>query len=297
MQTTKEATRARDQQTDVIKNYMTLDHKSSGGLTSADSYSPKKTSAAYKKAKKEQLGKYLNRASQIIRSSHQSSLRSSHGSTSRERSICEVSYDKSDVITPFKKVAVFLDNTSMSIRHLNKKHIQTLRSSFLRNSLEVPSVSYLTRKKFKESEPQLKSFVSDNLMPNGRKSGIVTSPLNAKNQYNPRNSVNIPESKLTDMDSGLTDAGELKDFIEVEDYCRRTTAANSRASVFQSTPKKASHKRKTAKHNVFTKLQSAVKNKNVIATRNQKSKFSKKGSSFIKTFAITILKDDKIVFN
>ena len=59
--------------------------------------------------------------------------------------------------------------------------------------------------------------------------------------------------KLIDNEIRQANSDELKDFVELEDYCRRTTAANSRASVNQCTPKSLKKK------NFIDKLPSAVK--------------------------------------
>jgi hypothetical protein len=270
---------------DVYNNYMTLNQENSAGLSTKDSNTPIKIKSAYKIARNKKLGKYLDRANMMIKSSVQTSVRSSYASSSRERSMCEVSYENNDVIAPFKRVALFLDNKNMSVQQDPRTY------PLMRNSLVVPKTANMTRKEFRESGDQLKSFVTHKINSSSHGSSGKKQMKSFINHCRVRNSVNIPVSRMSELNYKNNDDGDLKDFVDVEDYCRRTTAANSRASVVLSTPKSDS------RGGVLSKLQSAVKNKTLTATRNPKPKFGMRQSNFVKTFAITISKDDNIIFN
>ena len=97
--------------------------------------------------------------------------------------------------------------------------------------------------------------------------------------------------QLNDSSPKDSDAYELKDFIEVEDYCRRTTVASSRATKTTKTP---SRKPRNA---LLMKNHSVVKSKKVTTTRNSRDSHNRNHPYLVKTFAITISKDDEILYN
>lgn len=105
--------------------------------------------------------------------------------------------------------------------------------------------------------------------------------------------MNVAAFKLIDTNLDKNDANELHNFIELEDYCRRTTAANSRVSVTTT------HLNNALQETVLQKLQSKAIKKRTTENRNVKNmqKNEMRKSTFVKTFAITISKDDKIIYN
>lgn len=94
------------------------------------------------------------------------------------------------------------------------------------------------------------------------------------------------------------DACELKEFIELEDFCRRTTVAGT--GEHSTTEKRSTQTRHTSKNSTLSTKGKVAKvpkpTKKYSKAKCQGKGDNKDGSHLVKTFAITISKDNKIIY-
>jgi len=166
-----------------------------------------------RKAQNAKLGYYLERANRILSTSTHNSIRSSRANSStKERSFDEISHDKHEIQKPYKRENIFYDSGS----HLTVATTQTLE---FKKSQFAPSPKYLDRCTPKDTNPDLKSFITDKLSPTSLSGCTKNDNHEFSTHSSFRKSVNHPLiSKLDCISPRSKDANELKSFIEIEDY-------------------------------------------------------------------------------
>ena len=254
----------------------------SSGITSTLPNTPKKWNSAFKKVKCDMLGYYLDRATNIISSSNYNSGKSSSANSFKEIVSANISYEKNDPGAYKTRSSMKEDRASF----LSTRRTQALRNS-MTNLPKNPNLNTPIQKPSVNINPFVvsKSNYLDNCY-EMRGRNHTNSQMNAISNHD-RNYFKIAEIKNKNDDE---EASELKKFIEVEDYCRRTTTPNNKKEVKIPTIKKM----KKVQESQYLKVPEAPL---VSSIKSKKKRNNDKGPYLVKTFSITICGDDQIMYN
>lgn len=248
----------------------TLKQISNEGITTADSTTPKKWNSALKKIKCETLGFYLDRATNLLaKNSNVNSGETSNFSSFKEPSFTTLSCER-------KESQKLQQRVSMKD---NKNSILTMpKQELTRKSMVSLTPNHNKANKSHHERKTLKSF---DAMPFKTTNNYYMSN-DIKNTNKLLEKAQLTVAKFEEIEGSVNkDASELKEFIELEDFCRRTTVADSKQSWVEEVCTQKSTK------NAKTKIKTISKSKN-----NKTKKVSKNLPSLIKTFAITISNDN-----
>ena len=240
----------------------------------SESYTPKKWNLAMKKIKCETLWFYLDRATNLLAKKSNANIRESSNSSSfKEPSFTTLSCER-EVSKKYHQRASMKDNKN-SILSIPKDQIT-------RKSMVSLTPNHSKGNKSQHERRTLKSF--------------NTTPLKTSNNYYMSKEISNTNMKINNRQLTLTkfdemegsvnkDATELKEFIELEDFWRRTTVADSKQSWVDEV--------QTQKTTKSIKTNCNIVNKNKV-TKIKKG--SKNLPGLIKTFAITI-NNDNIIYS
>ena len=117
-----------------------------------------------------------------------------------------------------------------------------------------------------------------------------------RNSTSERHAPFVTRSSLPNLESKLNinkaDATELQEFIELEDYCRRSTAKDSSMNDLKGNCNQSSVR--SSVNQVYTKSASLSKSK--AKPKRRQKQVKENTSHLVKTMSITICRDSKIMY-
>lgn len=241
---------------------------------------PQKWNTALKQVKCETLGLFIERASVLLTKAQSKSFSSSSSNSFLSKSKRNVRFNEKNnhSVIPSKP------QTHKSVLSITQRKV-------LGESIKQLSPDKHNRNKMASQRKTLMSFQDNPFC--GVKS---LNSVDCRNSMSERHAPFVTRSSLLNLESKLNinkaDATELQEFIELEDYCRRSTAKDSSMNDLKGNCNQSSVR--SSVNQVYTKSASLAKSKAKPKRRQKQVKEST--SHLVKTMSITICRDSKIMY-
>lgn len=256
------------------KNEFGLTHQRLSAVTTmVDSSTSKKLSGPLLTNKCDILGIYIDKAANILRKTQADSRSSSLVGSFKESSDLKNSFDKK---IPLKRQHFSVKNSPKKTKNLAARKSIVNLSSLQTYELNPKKQSLVLKSWEANPFSPVKSYLTD------RGRNTMTSKVSPFNFESPK------KTKTFRVDQTL-DACELKEFIELEDYCRRSMVAVTRADTNEDLTKSSFNSSSKG-----TQKAAEVKPAKKSAFGKKKAKRVDQTSHLVRTMAITISADNKI---
>ena len=204
-------------ESNITRNNTKLNYKSNSATDSTTMPStPQKWSDSLKIHKREKLGYFIDCASSIIKSPSTSSQRLSQPLSIKEN--MENNIDKADLVKRRSRV-IRLNSVEHNRRLLSSQSKGTQRAGIQISDSQVHIAKYISRNQYKSNNSS--SFIKKKMDKIKLKSALVRNTFVEKSSLKPL---------VTFKPKVSTNANELVEFIEIEDFCRRDTEKKDRSS-------------------------------------------------------------------
>lgn len=239
---------------------------------------PQKWDESLKNHKREKLGYFIDCAASIFKTPSMSSQRLCQTLSMKEN--MESNIDKADLVKR-KSHAVRLNSTEHFRRLLSSQDKGTQRAGIQISEKQISIAKPMSRNQYKSNNSG--SYIQQKMDKINLKSSLVRNTFIEKSSLKPLVTFKPKES---------TNANELVEFIELEDFCRRDTDEKDKSSQklsFQTPQNKRQQNKKLSKY-----LQDV--NKLKLKSNTKKGRVNDT-SHLVKKMSITFCKDNKIIYD